>query len=86
VLGSLVMGIFVAYFLKQEAAFSQEFRLFVTVGFLGGFTTFSTFSMDALMLSMRGEVTAALLYILSSVVFSLCAVVLGSYLVSRIVA
>ncbi len=80
VLGSFAMGLLIAYFLKN-AALSNDLKLFLTVGFLGSFTTFSTFSMDALSLYSRGDVMGAAAYICTSVVLSLGAVMLGTYLI-----
>ena len=66
VTGSLVMGLLAAYFaLKGDA--SQHWRLFLTTGILGGYTTFSAFSLDVALLYERGETAMAALYVLASV-------------------
>jgi CrcB protein len=52
-------------------------RLLLTTGFLGGFTTFSAFSLDAALLWERGEMALALGYVLGSVICSLSALALG---------
>ena len=54
VVGSLVMGLMAAWF-AFEGSPSQHWRLFLTTGMLGGFTTFSTFSLDTALLYERGE-------------------------------
>jgi CrcB protein len=59
-------------------------RLFLITGFLGGFTTFSAFSLDALTLWERGAAMQAGLYVLGSVILSLIAAALGLML-SRLV-
>ncbi|MGN6377024.1 MAG: fluoride efflux transporter CrcB [Sphingomonas sp.] len=65
VLGSLLMGVLAGLFaLKMQS--SQELRLFLTTGFLGGFTTFSTFSLDTVTLFERGRVWLAAGYVLTS--------------------
>jgi len=76
VIGSLVMGLVAGYFaLKGEA--SQAWRLFLTTGILGGFTTFSAFSLDTAMLYERGEIGQLAFYVLGSVVLSIAAVFIG---------
>ncbi len=67
VLGSLIMGLMVAWF-AFEGTPSQHWRLFLTTGMLGGFTTFSTFSLDTALLYERGELGLAALYVAASVV------------------
>lgn len=78
--GSLVMGIIAGYLaLKGEA--SQPWRLFVMTGILGGYTTFSAFSLDAVTLYQRGEMGLALFYVLGSVVLSIAGLFAGLALV-----
>ena len=70
IVGSLAMGLIAGYFaFKGEA--SQSWRLFLTTGILGGYTTFSTFSLDVALLYERGEIGLAALYVLLSVVLSI---------------
>ena len=78
VAGSLVMGV-VAGVLARAAAesFALNARLFLMTGILGGFTTFSAFSLDAFTLWDRGEAAGAFAYVAASVVLSLAAVSLG---------
>ena len=60
------MGLLAAYFaLKGDA--SQYWRLLLTTGILGGYTTFSAFSLDIMLLYERGEVALAALYMVASV-------------------
>lgn len=82
ILGSGVMGL-VAGWLAFKAAedWSQHARLFLTTGVLGGFTTFSAFSLDAVLLWERGEAMLAAAYVIGSVVLSLAALVAGLALV-----
>lgn len=80
VTGSLVMGLLAGYFaFKGEA--SQEWRLFLTTGILGGYTTFSAFSLDAALLYERGELGPAALYVLGSVALSIAGLFAGLALV-----
>ena len=68
--GSIVMGLIAGYLaFKGEA--SQPWRLFLMTGVLGGYTTFSAFSLDAVLLYERGEMGLALFYVLGSVAFSI---------------
>ena len=69
VLGSLAMGMIAGYFLLRGHA-DQEQRLFLTTGVLGGFTTFSAFSLETALMMQRGQATGALLYAGASVVLS----------------
>jgi CrcB protein len=70
VTGSLVMGLLAGYFVAK-AGIPQHWRLFMTTGILGGYTTFSTFSLDTALLYERGEIGLALLYVVLSVVLSI---------------
>lgn len=70
VLGSTVMGILVALF-AFKTDIPQHMRLFLTTGILGGYTTFSTFSLDTAVLYERGELGPAALYVLLSVALSI---------------
>jgi CrcB protein len=71
--GSLAMGLFVGYLVRTTPAWQADGRLFVAVGVLGGFTTFSSFSLDTISMFERGEVGQALLYVLVSVVVGIAA-------------
>ena len=76
VFGSLIMGLFIAWLAKRSGT-STELRLFIATGILGGFTTFSAFSLDVANLFEKGEIVPAMTYILTSVIFSLVAVFVG---------
>jgi fluoride exporter len=78
VVGSLVMG-FLAGWLAQRAGalWSQDLRLLVMTGVLGGFTTFSAFSLDAWLLWERGAMLHAGVYVLASVILSIAALGAG---------
>ncbi len=70
------MGAVAAYFAFKGGA-SQHWRLFLTTGILGGYTTFSTFSLDAALLYERGQFGLAALYVLLSVVVSIAGLFAG---------
>ncbi|NYT85805.1 fluoride efflux transporter CrcB [Pollutimonas harenae] len=66
VLGSLLMGLLVVL-MSQHGALPRHIQLFLATGVLGGFTTFSTFSLESMTLLHRGQWLAALVYVLVSV-------------------
>ena len=78
--GSLVMGLLAGYFAFKGDA-SQTWRLFLTTGILGGYTTFSAFSLDTALLYERGELGLAALYVLASVALSIGVLFAGLALV-----
>ena len=78
VVGSLVMGLLAGWLaFRAEVAWSQSLRLFLMTGILGGFTTFSAFSLDAALLWERGDVATAAAYVIGSVVLSIGALAIG---------
>ena len=78
--GSLVMGLIAGYLaFKGEA--SQPWRLFLMTGVLGGYTTFSAFSLDTALLYERGAIGLAALYVVGSVVLSIAGLFAGLALV-----
>ena len=76
VIGGLLMGACAAWF-SMRIDMSQEFRLFITSGLLGGFTTFSAFSLDAAILFQRGDYAVLAAYVFGSVALSIGALFLG---------
>jgi len=80
--GSILMGLAAGFFaFKATESWSQEARLFVTTGILGGYTTFSAFSLDAMLLYERGEMLTAFIYVVGSVVLSILGLAFGLYAV-----
>jgi CrcB protein len=78
ILGSTLMGLLVGFFaFKATEPWSQSARLFATTGVLGGFTTFSAYSLDAILLWERGNLSAAALYVVGSVALALIGLGLG---------
>ena len=75
VAGGLLMGLLGGALLRFSLA--ENWRLFLGVGVLGGFTTFSSFSLEAVTLAQRGEPIAAGGYVLASVVGSVVALLIG---------
>jgi fluoride exporter len=81
--GSNVMGLIAGYFAFRADA-PQSWRLFLMTGILGGYTTFSAFSLDTAVLYERGEIGQALFYVLGSVVFSILSLFAGIALVRHL--
>lgn len=84
VLGSFLMGVVVEYF-ALRSGLSQHARLFLTTGIIGGFTTFSAFSLEAALLYERGQLGAALAYAVGSVALTTGALFLALALVRLLV-
>jgi CrcB protein len=76
VVGSFVMGLFAGYF-AYRAGIPQHVRLFLTTGILGGFTTFSSFSLDASLLIERHSFGLAAGYMIGSVAAGVSALFFG---------
>jgi CrcB protein len=76
IIGSLVMGLLVGLF-AHLGEIPQGWKVFLTTGLLGGFTTFSTFSLDSVLLLERGDYALAGIYIVGSVLISLAALMLA---------
>jgi CrcB protein len=81
--GSTVMGLIAGY-LAFKGEVAQSWRLFLMTGILGGYTTFSAFSLDAALLYERGEIALALFYVLGSVGFSIAGLFAGLALVRHL--
>lgn len=78
IIGSLLIGMVLAKYGASSSA-----RAFFVTGILGGFTTFSAFSWDAMRLLQKGQFGLAAVYIIGSVVLSIAAVMLGVYVVQK---
>lgn len=76
VVGSLFMGV-LAGFLARHGQGGEQWRLFIGVGVLGGFTTFSSFSLEMMLLIERGQPFQAMTYGLVSVLAGLTALYIG---------
>ena len=82
--GSFLIGV-LAELIARKFGASAEMRVFLITGILGGYTTFSAFSLDAIALLERGEPVTALIYVTSSVLLSALAVFAGLALMRAIV-
>jgi CrcB protein len=76
-LGGVAAGAVAGWILARSVGGSDPTSLFLMTGLLGGFTTFSAFSLDAVLLWQRGEPGLALLYVLASVLLAIAGVMAG---------
>ena len=81
--GSFLMGVLAGLFATRWNL-PQAARIFLTVGICGGYTTFSTFSLDSFYLIERGELAATAAYMVGSVVLSVCALIGAMHVVRTI--
>jgi CrcB protein len=85
IVGSLVMGLIAGWFALRGHS-GQLPRLFLTTGILGGFTTFSTFTLDASLLLERGDMWTGMAYIVGSVVVGIVALFAGLAIMRSLLA
>ncbi|MEM6476955.1 MAG: fluoride efflux transporter CrcB [Pseudomonadota bacterium] len=76
ILGSLAMGLLFGWFASHDGGTETQ-RLFLAVGILGGFTTFSAFSLEIILLIQRGAIALACAFIAASVIGGVAALYLG---------
>jgi CrcB protein len=81
--GGLFMGLIVELS-ALKLSLTPEMRAFLTTGVLGGYTTFSTFSLDSVLLIERGDYASAAFYVVGSAVLSILAVFAGFWIVRAI--
>lgn len=87
VIGSFLMGAIAAWLaFKAGEGWSQPVRLFLTIGILGGFTTFSAFSLDTILIWERGQMGLAAAYVAASVVLSIAGLLAGLALIRTLSA
>ena len=75
IIGCFLIGI--VFGLSERGNFTMEWRLFLATGFLGGFTTFSAFSLDTAVLWQRGDHLTAAIYVAASVAISIAGLFMG---------
>jgi CrcB protein len=83
VTGSIVMGLLAGYFAFYGSV-PQHWRLFLTTGILGGYTTFSAFSLDTALLYERGALGLAALYVIGSVLLSIGGLFAGLWIMRHV--
>ena len=77
IIGGLLMGLLAGWLALKAGAGQENIRLFAAVGVLGGFTTFSAFSLEAALMIERRELATAFVYAVGSVVVSIAALFVG---------
>jgi CrcB protein len=82
--GGLLMGLLTGYLALRYSGGGQDLRLFLATGVLGGFTTFSAFSLDTVLLWERGELLMASVYVVVSVVLSIAALAAGLFIMRAV--
>ena len=82
-LGCFLIGYIFGVLLNKSDLISQTLKLFITVGFLGGLTTFSTFNLEIFELIKNGKITLGFLYMISSCLIGLLLTFLGCYLAQK---
>ncbi|MDC6484364.1 fluoride efflux transporter CrcB [Methylophilaceae bacterium] len=80
-LGGFLMGLSIAYFQTTVSIISEELKLFINIGFLGGLTTFSAYTSDIFSLLQKGEVQTSFLFLVSHVFGALIMAYLGWYVI-----
>lgn len=83
IVGSFAIGLLYGYF-QENINVSESLKLFLLVGFLGGFTTFSSFSLDTFKLVQSGETVIAVLYISTSIILALSFTYFGIKMTSNL--
>ena len=83
IIGSLLIGISAAFF--ESSIESQNLKVFLVVGILGGFTTFSSFAVENIVLIKGGDIKMAAVYMLSTNVLGVLAAFLGYYFYNSVV-
>ncbi|MEO8927062.1 MAG: fluoride efflux transporter CrcB [Caulobacteraceae bacterium] len=86
VVGGALMGLLIGYLAHRGGAGQDRARLFLAVGVLGGFTTFSSFSLDAVLMIQRRDWSLAGAYVAGSVVLSVAALFAGLMAARRLFA
>lgn len=82
--GSFLMGVFMGFLAITKLAIASELKLLITVGFLGAYTTFSSYELDSIKLLEEGNKQLMVLYWLGSPILGLISIQLGSTLVKSI--
>lgn len=78
-IGSFLIGYAFGFFISKPYLISSTMKLFITVGFLGGLTTFSTFNFEIFELIKNGKITMGLLYMIGSCLIGLSLTFIGYY-------
>ncbi|MDC0127323.1 fluoride efflux transporter CrcB [Methylophilaceae bacterium] len=80
-LGGFLMGMSIAYFQATTSNLSEELKLFINIGFLGGLTTFSAYTSDIFSFLQKGEVQTSFIFMVSHVIGALIMAYIGWYII-----
>jgi len=80
-LGGFLMGLSIAYFQTTASTLSEELKLFINIGFLGGLTTFSAYTSEIFSLLQKGEVQTSFLFLIGHVFGALIMAYIGWYVI-----
>jgi CrcB protein len=80
-LGGFLMGLSIAYFQTTASTLSEELKLFINIGFLGGLTTFSAYTSEIFSLLQKGEVQTSFLFLIGHVFGALIMAYIGWYII-----
>ena len=86
VVGSMIAGVVYYFVIKNFDSFDPRLKNFLIAGFLGGFTTFSAFSLDVFRLTTVGQYLQASAYVVSSVLLAIIALFFGFYATKLIIS
>ena len=84
IIGCFLIGLLFGFAVQKAEAFSPTLKLFLTIGLLGGITTFSTLNFEVFELIKNGKIFAGILYMSGSCVIGLICTFLGYYICSKI--
>ena len=79
-LGGFLIGMSIAYFQTSASTISEELKLFINIGFLGGLTTFSAYTSEIFSFLQKGEVQTSLLFLVGHVLGALIMAYIGWYI------
>jgi CrcB protein len=83
ILGGLLMGLLIGWLALKGGADQQKWRLLIAIGVLGGFTTFSSFSLETVLMIERKDYALAAAYAVGSALFAILAVMLGLFIARK---